>query len=110
MLNKARSYWDDILNRNRLFYCTHQNRNNAFFNKHMLNSKELTSDQLADKIFEQAFGFCRIRRSLRDNVMKLLRAFAKNQKEVNYNYYLTKNCQLPDGWKDQVRPKIMHMI
>lgn len=29
--NIGKGYWDDIVNRNRLFYCTHMNRNNAFF-------------------------------------------------------------------------------
>jgi len=35
--NQPKSFWDDVVNRNRLFYCTHQNRKNAFFNKHILN-------------------------------------------------------------------------
>ena len=29
--NIGKGYWDDIVNRNRLFYCTHMNRKNAFF-------------------------------------------------------------------------------
>ena len=29
--NIGKNYWDDIVNRNRLFYCTHMNRKNAFF-------------------------------------------------------------------------------
>ena len=37
--NVGASYWNDIVNRNRLFYCVHMNRKNAFFQKHVLNSK-----------------------------------------------------------------------
>ena len=29
--NVGKNYWEDIVNRNRLFYCTHMNRKNAFF-------------------------------------------------------------------------------
>lgn len=42
----------EYINRNRLFYCTHQNRGNAFFRKHALNSTISTED-LADKIFSE---------------------------------------------------------
>lgn len=65
--------------------------------------------EIADKIYEQAFGFTRIRRSLKDNVKKILLAFVKNQLKVNYNYYLSKNCKLPEEWKDKVRPEIEAM-
>ena len=95
--NKSTNYWNDIVNRNRLFYCTHQNRKNAFFNKHILN-QNLPEDKIVASIYESAFGFCRIRRSLKDNVTKILSAIVKNQKTFNYNYYLTKNCPLPSGW------------
>ena len=40
---------DDIVNRNRLFYCTHQNRKNKFFNKHVLNQKEADGTFVSDK-------------------------------------------------------------
>lgn len=97
--NQPKSFWDDVVNRNRLFYCTHQNRKNAFFNKHVLNQKETSDEKLAETIFEQAFGFCRIRRSLKDNVMKMLISMVRNQRKFDYNYYLTKNCPLPEDWK-----------
>ena len=29
--NIGGGFWDDIVNRNRLFYCAHMNRKNAFF-------------------------------------------------------------------------------
>lgn len=29
--NIGKGFWDDIVNRNRLFYCAHMNRKNAFF-------------------------------------------------------------------------------
>lgn len=75
--NKSTNYWNDIVNRNRLFYCTHQNRKNAFFNKHILN-QNLPEDKIVASIYESAFGFCRIRRSLKDNVTKILSAIVKN--------------------------------
>jgi len=40
--NLGQGFMEDIVNRNRLFYCAHMNRKNAFFKKHILNSKEFT--------------------------------------------------------------------
>lgn len=37
--NLGKGFLEDIVNRNRLFYCAHMNRKNAFFKKHILNSK-----------------------------------------------------------------------
>ena len=99
--NQPKSFWDDVVNRNRLFYCTHQNRKNAFFNKHILNEKDTSAEKLAEQIFEQAFGFCRIRRSLKDNVMKMLISMVENQRKFDYNYYLKKSCPLPEDWKSK---------
>ena len=48
--NLQKNYWDEIVNRNRLFYCTHMNRKNAFFQKQILNAK-LPPKQIAYKIF-----------------------------------------------------------
>jgi hypothetical protein len=61
-----KTYWDDIVNRNRLFYCTHMNRKNRFFNKHILNNKGKTNQEKCEKIFEDIFGFTRMRKSLKD--------------------------------------------
>lgn len=30
-LNINKGFWEEIVNRNRLFYCAHMNRKNAFF-------------------------------------------------------------------------------
>lgn len=47
--NINKSFWDDIVNRNRLFFCTHMNRKNAFFQKHVLNMK-LPEEEVVAKI------------------------------------------------------------
>jgi hypothetical protein len=73
--NIGKGYWDDIVNRNRLFYCTHMNRNNAFFQKHILNTGKKTGEtpnQIAAKIYEAMFQFTRIRQVSKDNVMALI--------------------------------------
>jgi hypothetical protein len=69
--NLGKNYWDDIVNRNRLFYCTHMNRKNAFFQKHVLNSK-IPQRQIAFKIFQEIFGFTRMRKTVREHMIKML--------------------------------------
>ncbi len=44
--NIGKGFWDDIVNRNRLFYCAHMNRKNAFFQKHILNTKNESEAEL----------------------------------------------------------------
>lgn len=97
--NLAKNYWDEIVNRNRLFYCTHMNRKNAFFQKHVLNAK-VPPKQVAYKIFQEMFGFTRIRKSVKEHVLQMLVQVVKKQKHFDYNYYLTKNCPLPNDWKN----------
>jgi len=103
--NINKSFWDDIVNRNRLFYCTHMNRKNAFFQKHILNSKT-TPREIVNKIYKDMFGFTRIRKSVSQNVMKMLNHVVKAQKKFDYNYYLTKNCPLPTDWKNKKKQLI----
>ena len=77
-LNLAKTASESYINRNRLFYCSHQNRKNAFFNKHILNSKTASPQDLAQKIFDEQFGFVRIRRSLRESVLRLIQTVVVN--------------------------------
>ena len=93
-----------IINRNRLFYCTHQNnqnRNNGFFRKHVFNTKNISTQDLAEQIFDAKFGFCRIRKSLKENVMKILKHVLVSQKKFDFNYYLQKNAPLPPNWHNR---------
>lgn len=48
--NLGKGFLEDIVNRNRLFYCAHMNRKNAFFQKHILNTKNETPAQITQKI------------------------------------------------------------
>lgn len=75
--NLTKNFWDEIVNRNRLFYCAHMNRKNAFFQKHILNSKE-QPEEIASKIFQNIFGFNRLRKQVKDNVMEILRQLVNN--------------------------------
>ena len=94
----VKQFSDSFINRNRLFYCSHQNRKNSFFNKHILNSKNVSPKDLAQKIFDDQFGFVRIRRSLRESVLRLIQTVVVNQKKFDFNYYLSKNAPLPVSW------------
>ena len=96
----AQSYFDNIVNRNRLFYCSHMNRKNAFFQKHILNAK-MTTKQISYKIVQDMFGFNRLRKETKENVLKMVQTVVKNQKKFDYNYYLSKNCPLPENWKER---------
>lgn len=40
-----------------------------------------------------------MRKEVKGNVMKMLEQVVVKQKKFDYNYYLTKNCPLPDDWK-----------
>lgn len=103
--NAGKSTWDDIVNRNRLFFCSHMNRKNAFFQKHILNSK-IPSEALVAKISKDILGFTRVRKSVRDKLDQMLRQVVKNQKSFDYNYYLCKNCPMPQDWKEK-KPQLI---
>lgn len=98
--NLTKNFWDEIVNRNRLFYCAHMNRKNAFFQKHFLNSNEPV-EKVVDKILTEMLGFNRIRKSVTSKVREMLKTVIERQKKFDYNYYLTKNCPLPQNWKEK---------
>jgi len=89
---KAATFNDDQVNRNRLFYCSHMNRKTRFFQKHILNDKKQTPEQVRDKLFKDIFGFTRIRASLRERVLNILEHVITAQKTFDYRYYVNKNC------------------
>ena len=71
-VQKAQTFSDEQINRNRLFYCSHMNRKTQFFQKHILNDKKLTPDQIRDKLFKDIFGFTRMRSDLKHRVLSIL--------------------------------------
>jgi hypothetical protein len=99
--NINKGFWDDIVNRNRLFYCAHMNRKNAFFQKHILNTKDQSDAEKTSKILEQILGFTRVRKSVKDKVTSLVEFMVRKQRTFDYNYYLTKNCPLLDNWREK---------
>ena len=66
----------------------------------MLNAK-VPPKQVAHKIFQEMFGFTRIRKNVKENIIKMLITVVKNQKHFDYNYYLSKNCPMPEDWKNK---------
>lgn len=95
----------ETVQRSRLFYCAHMNRKNAFFQKHILNQKrvisKVTPKETADKIYDEMFGFTRLRGATKTNILSMLEHVVKKQKTFDYNYYITKNCPLPQGWRTE---------
>ena len=65
--NIGKGFWEEVVNRNRLFYCAHMNRKNQFFKKHFLSHKQLSESEKVSKIMNQIFGFNRIRHQVRDS-------------------------------------------
>ena len=76
------------------------NRKNAFFQKHILNSK-IPPKQIAHKIFHDMFGFNRMRKTVKESVIQMLIKVVNNQKKFDYNYYLNKNCGMPEDWRSK---------
>ena len=68
-VQKAQTFQDEQINRNRLFYCSHMNRKTHFFQKHILNDKKLQPEQIRDKLFKDIFGFTRMRSDLKARVL-----------------------------------------
>jgi hypothetical protein len=99
--NLGKGFLEDIVNRNRLFYCAHMNRKNAFFKKHILNTKGETESEITQKIMTQIFGFTRVRKSVMEQCTKIISHVVHSQKNFDYNYYLTKNCPLQSNWKER---------
>ena len=57
--------------------------------------------QIAYKIFQDMFGFTRMRKAVKENVIQMLIKVVHNQKKFDFNYYLNKNCPLPNNWKEK---------
>lgn len=57
--------------------------------------------QVAFKISQDIFGFCRVRKQLRQKVVDMVMHVLKHQKKFDYNYYLSKNCPMPRDWKNR---------
>ena len=98
--NNRGNFWDEIVNRNRLFYCTHMNRKNAFFQKHILNGKH-PPKQIAHTIVTGVLGFSRVRKPVKEALIDMFTKVVVNQKKFDFNYYLSKNCPMPDDWKNR---------
>jgi hypothetical protein len=77
------------------------NRHNHFFKRHELNAKQVDTEDLATRLYNEHMGFNRVRRSLKENVMKILRNVIEKQKQFKYSYYLAKNAPLPANWKER---------
>jgi len=54
-----------------------------------------------NELYKQVFGFNRIRKDLQVKVRKILSQIIVNQSKIDYNYYLNKNCPLPEDWASQ---------
>lgn len=46
------------------------------------------------------YGFTRIRTATRTHILNIIETLIKLQHKFDFNYYLTKNCPLPSGWKE----------
>lgn len=99
--NKRTYYWDEMLNRNRLYYSSHMNRGNTFFKRHILPVKPLEPMKLKEqtfKLFAHIFEFCRLRRYVKDSVLKLVGDLLQTHPKIDYNRILSKHCPLPENW------------
>jgi hypothetical protein len=98
-------YDDQNINRSRQFFCTHMNKNNKFFQKHILNMKVGPGTDFkdkkakADKIFRDMMGYARVRSELKGQIYKIIYSMIDRQPKFDFNYYLSKNCPLPEDWK-----------
>ena len=77
------------------------NRKNAFFQKHIMN-KKLGPIAIAYLIMQQMFGdTIKIRGCVKAKLIKMLSEVVVKQKNFDYNYYLSKNCPMPDDWNNR---------
>lgn len=97
--NQPKGSFEEMVCRTRLFYCNHMNRGNHFFHKHKIFAKEASADELAAAIYQESFGFMRVRRSLQGALQKILVSTVKNIRSFNFKYYLSKNAPLPENWE-----------
>ena len=77
------------------------NRKTHFFQKHILNDKKQSVDQVKEKLFKDIFGFTRMRGELKIRVNQILEHVIKTQKTFDYRYYLNKNCPMPENWRER---------
>ena len=47
------------------------------------------------------FGFTRMRSEVKEKISKILEHLVKKQRTFDYNYYISKNCPMPDDWKNE---------
>jgi hypothetical protein len=62
-------------------------------------AKSVPAAELAAEIFQEQLGYTRIRRSLRDAVLKIMTTVVTRVRDFNFSYYLQKNAPLPVNWK-----------
>ena len=65
-----------------------------------MNDKKLTVEEIKEKLFKDIFGFSRMRKQVKANIMYTLEYVIHAQKKFDYRYYLAKNCPLPANWKE----------
>lgn len=90
-----------MINRNRVFYCSHMNRKTRFFQKHILNDKKQSHEAIREKLMKDIFGFARLRSDLKQRLVAILDHVIVAQKTFDFRYYLNKNCPMPANWKDR---------
>ena len=57
--------------------------------------------QIAHSIVQQMFGFTRMRGCVKAKLIEMMSEVVVKQKKFDYNYYLSKNCPMPDDWKNR---------
>lgn len=77
------------------------NRKTRFFQKHILNDKKFTPEQVREKLFKDIFGFCRIRSDLKSRIINILDYVIEAQKKFDFRYYVNKNCPMPENWREK---------
>lgn len=97
--NKPRFYWDEFVNRNRLFYSIHMNRKNHFFSRWLAESKLDDQEKATQELFKKIFEFTRMRPHLKSEAMRHCKHILACHRTLDYNHVLSKNCPLPENWK-----------
>lgn len=42
-----------------------------------------------------------MRKALKSEVMRIISGLVVNQKRFDYKYYISKNCPLPENWRER---------
>ena len=61
----------------------------------------MPAKQVAFKIVQDMLGFSRVRKQVKDSLIEMVSTVIRNQKKFDYNYYLSKNCPMPEDWKER---------